>query len=329
MTLIKTTQEILDYVPIDRTIDFPRLKPYVEEAQENWINEALGADQLAELETQYESDTLTSDNQKLLKQCQRVIACMAVPEFMDFNQIEVSDAGNQIQTDDNHKTAFQWQKDTSQGSLRQRGMIALDNMLATLENFLDLYPLWRDSEAATIQLQHLITNTTDFDMQVRIGKSRSMFLALMPLMKKVEWMYIREHIGEALYDEIKNEILTRSVSADNQSLLENYLIPATAHLTVFKAMIPLSLKVSDRGVLIHEIMNSGDNVRKESAANTQLMQGLMDQYETEGRYYLEEAKKYLNVNASDTKYNAFFSSSLYQGTTKTPFQNHKTKIFFA
>lgn len=133
-----------------------------------------------------------------------------------------------------------------------------------------------------------------------------------PTIVNVQRMYIEDLLGTKLYNQILSQIGSSTVSSQNQTLLDDYVIPCMMEY-VKSEMAP---------VLQYQYMNIGieeKNSEHASGADLQKVLFLMDKWKNNAEKLAEKCTKYLCKNAS--------TFTLYQDNTEIDeYQPNKTNF---
>lgn len=139
---------------------------------------------------------------------------------------------------------------------------------------------------------------------------------LIQLIKDVQINYLRPILGKELYNEIINEIETNTVTALNEELIDNYIIPYIIQRGIYEAIPNLSFKFTNINVgkmnsennesaTLEEMIWLRDNVQRQRIVNVKnnLLEFLFDEVND---YPLFEESKYFKDNITkDNKYSIF------------------------
>ncbi len=314
MALIKTIEEIKDQVGINSTNTIKNVMMDIEDIEESHIVPVLGRPQYDALHSAYNTQTEQSPMGgfllELWKKTIKALINLAYAQNIDIAQVQVTDRGIVKQND----SAYQYQKIDVQKYFQKKGFNGIEALILFLEENKVNFPLWANNDAVySITKQFFINTAAQFNKEYSIGNSRRTFMALWPAMKKAEAFYIEETIGTDLFDAIKNYIKTgEPASADNDQLLDKFIRPALAHLTIFLAINELNLEITADGVMINEVTaGNGTSKTSKMPSDTRLE---IKRYEAEktGLRFIKNLKDYLNKNASATKYQLYFESDLYE-----------------
>jgi hypothetical protein len=337
MALFRTVEEIKQYISVNVSTEIDTILPYIKQSEIKFIKPVLGAEQYNALVKYYNdegsfsgSDSAEYYNKydELIEKVQLPLVNYAYSIYMPIGAVQISEQGVQIISTDTKKTAFEWQVDKVEKSFLNTAFDFTEELLKWLEENKEYFPLWVNSDAYTEEKNLIINTAKDFNEWFFISESRRLFIQLKSIMKSIEKKYIITTIYQELYDEIKNEILTDTVSADNLILL-NIMKPAIAHLTMERAISELSIKIIPEGVFESSILN----INEKRAASLDRVALLKDNLHRDGNAEIKELQAYLDVNASATKYVAYYNSDLYidpVGATseRGEFKNDSTKGLF-
>ncbi len=339
MSLIESIAEIKEHLAINMTSQIKTLRPYIEQAQIKFIKPVLGAALYNALVAEYESSGSSSSTtmSDLLEQVQRPLAYLSYSLYLPTGNIMASDSGIHISVTDTKKQAFQWQVDEFQNSLLELGFTAIEELYIFLEENLEDYPTWESSEAYTTFRETFIQTAKEFQKYINIHSSRRVFVAIMPVMKKIEEFEIANVLGEDLYNEMKEDLTGGSGSGSGEAILAEHqeILPwikaACAHLTVARAATDQNIELNANGV--HMIATSGVNMNAKKSAGNDAISPFIYAAQRDGQAYLHKIRDYLNKNASEEKFAKYYSSDLYEELesdeyTPRSFTNSKDKKSF-
>jgi len=305
--LITTKEELLAYLPINVSFHFNLVKPFLLHVQREEIIPLLSQAEFDNLVEHYQGSTPNADKQTLLETVQSALAPLAFERAIPHLNVQVSSSGIHISTNEDKKTAFQWQIDELRHSYLSIGYKALDQMLVYLEEKKAVFTDWAGSESFTELKGHFIQSAAEFNEIVHIEQSRRMFLYLKPIMARVEETYIAGITSHPLFEEIKAE-LKGTVSEANAKLLP-FIRTAVAHLTIARAVTELSAKLDFRGLTQYDNTGSRETMHNRKAVELNMLTAFKTSHFEEGKSRLAELDDYLQANAD--AYPLFKSSDNY------------------
>lgn len=108
-------------------------------------------------------------------------------------------------------------------------------------------------------------------------------------------LYILPILGTALYNEIITEVNANSVSADNVTLLEDYIQDALLYYTLSEAISLMVYKMENKSI----VKKNSDNSTPIDSYEVSM---LRDSFKDKAEMFANRATKYLIENATATKY---------------------------
>jgi hypothetical protein len=332
MALISTIEQFKMHVSVNSLTEIDSIMPDILLAEDEYISKLLGPDFYDHLTAGFTEGTLTELQGKLLVKLQAAIANLAMVEYLPLNQVQISDAGIHILSDSMQKTAFQGQIKDLMAGFQRKGFNALEKVLTFLNAFIDEpdFALWANSAAVTIAAQHFINTSTDFSRYYNIGNSHLTFLNLLPIIGKQEEFALEPVLGSDFFEEIKEQIIDRDVSSENNFLLLRFIRPALAHLTVAKALTEGGFRFNGEALELAVLESTGNGNKSGTSRPEELLEAKRQEAFHDGQAYLVKLKLYLNQNATSEKYPTYFSSATYTapGGEQVVFKNSdSTKTF--
>lgn len=295
MRIARTIAEIRQYIRVNINFMPNLLLPSELDAQDI-VSKIIGKAQYEDLLTAYTNSTLSTEQTKLLPYVQRTMVALTFLIYADEGQLEISASGININVSQERKTAFQWQITELKKQQKKRGFTALENLLMFLQNSnVGTYPIWENSPERAEHLKFFINNSQTFSQNYQIRNDFSLFLFLRETLEDVEEKYILPIIGKQLFDEIKVQILTNTVSATNKELLK-LINRACAWKTIGQAIPKLVGYVDEFGITDEYTSMILDANAKNPSTNEVLSLKLRT-IEQESETYISKLNDYLIANA--------------------------------
>lgn len=341
-TIVQTFDEVQQYLAINAELEISQFYPDLEWAENRYLKPILGEELLEYLRVQLDSSNMSAEAIALLPYCQKIEVYLAMCKFIPMLQVQVSAAGVRINTDGGNKTAFQWQiEDLKQEYLAEKGFQFIEDLYKFLEdNQEDYEALGWEGDLTTNNRQFFIRSATDFNQHVRINESRRVYVNIMPIMKAVEDFRIEGQLGTDFYQELKDAIRADTLGGEDSNadgpeidLVNKYIAPAVAYLTMSEALLDLNLVITADGIIMSNIIATGlsDSVKQKGIPRDNLLETKRNEYERKGLAYLRRMKEYLDANASEDVFATYFESDLYSDPDGTdpvnPDRNTEDKIF--
>lgn len=300
MTLIKTNAELKKYVEISAALDDSTTQPSIAAAERRYLAPLLGP-MYAILTAAYATATndveaIADDNLKALARvAQEALANLAMMLIIPRLSVNVSDAGIRRNENDAVKTAFQYQEQNLQESYAAAGFDTLEDMLELLYSNPDnAFDDWQDSDAAKKEKKYFISSAIAFDGYYPIFRARQTYISIRYIMQRIENFQVLKLIGQDLFDDLKANPGTTA----NKKLLDDYICPAIAMLTIAKGLREKAVTVSEKGVTVSVTAPDRNRPSREPAPAA-MIGPMAEQLETDGNEYLSRMGDYLAANTSD------------------------------
>lgn len=309
MAIIKTIEEVIVQADIGHEIDFEKLQPTFSYVAEEIIKPLIGSEQYTEIETDYETGSLSQAQTDLLAKIHSAVVKIGLSFYADIGELTFTNAGLIRKETADQKSPFKYQTDNVREHYLQRGYEAAESLLGFLEENTATYTTWAASSAYTINKEYYINSAKDFSKYYEIHSSRVTFLRMRSVMRYTD-LQISKIIGSDLSTEIHDQILGDNLNADNLYLLEKYLKDVFALLTIREALEDLTIDYVHNGVLIYQFKTpSGQEAH---TPDDNLLNIKKSNVSMRAENFINELRDYLNANAAADKYSAYFNSDLYE-----------------
>jgi hypothetical protein len=320
-------QLLRDFLATDLTMEMGKILPYIKEAERDVLIPLIGQDFFDELESAASSsasgssDTTIQDT--LISKFQNAVANIAVYLGADRLRSHISSAGMH-EHDTEYAEPLTWQMVRDIKREHQKaGYNALEDGMKYLFSNRDDFDTWLLSDEFNEYKEFFISEASEFSKYENINDSFLSLQALRPVIRRVEEFVIKPLIGETIFNSIKSELLSegsgsgsteQTIGTDNEALLD-LIKPALAHHTIAQAIqdnLPIYFDGSNITVAISRLdfynaadgvttVHTRDMIKSKAAASLR-----------HGRAYMEKLERYLQENASASKYPSFFNSDLYE-----------------
>ena len=169
-----------------------------------------------------------------------------------------------------------------------------------MEEKKDVFPSWIDSSGYTIFFENYIHTSIEFTKHVALlGESRSIFLQLKGLMCQVEEELILDVLGSGQDSTFRYKLKNGSADSNEKSAIK-IIQRIIAYKSMAKALVLLSLKLDERGVLVFDATGASDNKQYRKSAEENAIAKRADYYLTESI-----AQEKLLIKLLDGNINAF------------------------
>ncbi|AWW31833.1 hypothetical protein DN752_17790 [Echinicola strongylocentroti] len=254
MMLINSTEELKEYIPASIALGFDDIKPKIRLVEREVIKRIFSS-------AIYDRATNAgaADNDRALKELlSEAVAHLALLQYIDMGQVLISSSGIQIASNENTKTAFEWQIDGLKKQCSLQGWGAVESALAFMETLPegDLLTAWEETDTYKDSQMSVLSTLKQFEQYVSLHHSRVLFNKLLPTMTDQQ-----EKVKAALGDSLWTKVVGYSSeedSAQKTRLLRVYKKcgKALAYFTVAEGFVDTMLVLSDNGPLVIEAMQS-------------------------------------------------------------------------
>ena len=310
MALIKSSDELKEYIRISGNLNIEGILPSVPEAQDKFLRNILGEELLTDLDEWYNLDEGSQPSveayENLLPYVQRALARFTIVVASAELDIHLTDSGFGVISNTNLTPASAERVKKYDQQNEKRAWDNIEILLRFLEQNKTDYPEWVSSDAYTMAIRNLVNSAEEFDDIISIDKSRLYFSRVRTIMDDADLLHIRPTISDELFDVLINQIKNDSVTAANQKIL----------------------KLLRRAEVFYTAIDSLDRTKYDGTGvqiNLQFMQRDIETYKNKAAQYLSEARKILDNNPDD--YPEYRDSDVYVGldedgeTQYSPFDN--------
>jgi len=133
----------------------------------------------------------------------------------------------------------------------------------------------------------------------------------------VQKLYIKKILGTALYNELNTEINAGGVSANNVTLLDDYLQDVLLYYVLAEGIALFTYKIENKSVVKKTSENSSPIDSEEVAM-------LRDMYKDKAEYFAQQCTNFLCANATDSVYNAYLNPGSTYDTIIPNKNNYKS-----
>lgn len=326
--LIRTPQEVKKYLRIDITANSADTLPDINTAERKYLVPVLGNTLYSLLQQAYDTDVIPGTRYAaLLELAQAVIAPLAYFNDRALINVRITEAGFRKSMTADQAPVYKWDYQALASALQERGMEAIENLLALLEQQADTYPEWKNDPVYGIYTSSIIRTGTVFNESYPLAFPRYCFLQLQPIIRMVEDMYISKSIGAVFFSSLKS--MVRPGSGPEMEVLR-LLRNAIANLTVYHAAGRMGVQVTARGFIVNLLDKEQYDGQQATADNNSLFK-LAEDAERVGHSYLKDAISLLNNTSSTQVFPLYHASSYYESPTRPeePSINSRLKSSFA
>ncbi len=301
--MITTIDELKQYVEVSSGLKMPTVEPSLRIAERRNLRSCLGEQLFNQLLASYKDSgfkvaAMPAALQELARLSQFVVANIGMSLLIPRLSVSVSDTGLARIENEGKKTAFQYQEVNLRESYLRAGFDGLDDVLNHRESNKESFPEWVSSPSYLDYKKYFIQSAEQFSASFNIQHSRLAFLSIRYIMKRVEDFQVQDITGKKLFSVLKSELKSGTISEKHQVLLDDYIRPGVALITIAKGVWERALDISESGVTV-SIKGSTDNNELRQSAELNKQQKMADQLLADGNEYLSRLGQFLNDNITD------------------------------
>lgn len=330
--LFKTDAELRAYLKVNAAFESATLADSIL-AVRHHITTVLSTTEYAALLAAYNASPGTALPAKyatLLPYVQEALARLALWHF-SLDNLEASNAGFFTNSGkEQRKTPWQWQLNDTRTQLRYDAFNAVEKILHFLwDNWatsVTSYTLWYVSAEREATRKLFINSSKEFSLYYNIGQSYELYCKLNTAHYHVDRAIIQPIISPELYDQIKTQISTNTVTGANTTLLTDFIQPAAAYLTIAHGIDENATTFTELG-LVEQFDSERQTQRASLPARTELLARRKKTALEKGQLYLTTLANYLYANAAS--YPLFLASDTYDAmVTQRSTTTKQTRGFF-
>jgi hypothetical protein len=317
-------EEFKKYISVNSTLSFDTLEPYLALAERQFLKPVLGADILAALQVYYDAsldsgsgsvsgsasgsgDSSPSDDklQELLELCQGAVLNLAYLKGWSVLIIQLNNNGAARFENENNKGLYKYQEDAVLESFKADGFGNLDAVIAFLEEYIDVFPSFKDTEYYSINKSSLVQTTADFQRAFDINSSGLVFRRLRPYIRLVEKFSVIPLLGKDLYAELL--VLLNGTGSGSGSSSDDWKADVLAMLqdgipwlVMGEAVKTYGANITDNGFYLLGKKGSEKSDSTSAALSKDEKERLSRDYLATGEKYLQGAQVIIDENADDS-----------------------------
>lgn len=258
MALISTISEFKNYIAIDGNAKWATIKPFVNEAEMLYIVPLLGKEFYDEFRAAYTASVaetptpLSEENAVLLPYIQRPLAYYTMLQAIPHITVTFGELGIRQHRSDDSDAAPRWKQNELQFQALKMADIHADKLLEYLEETAtdEIHGTWFNSTANVKTKGLIVYSTGILSNHISINNSRRVYLALRNTIRDVEARHISKLIGKAQYDEIVQQIVSSSLSIENEALVQK-LEPIISKYSLYLRLQFMRVQIAGEGIVIY------------------------------------------------------------------------------
>lgn len=284
--LINNIADLKRHIVVSATFDFEKVLPHAKRAERKLIN-LIGIDQYDTfvVHTLDDSDTPINKVRELLEEA---ISNQGLLWAMPTLNILITNSGTKVSETTKSSNADWKEKRDLERSLNKIYNEALDDAFQIMEDNVDDFQEWRDSEYYTVFKSLIVSQTKTFDKYFTINKNRQTFIALQPYMRESEDQYLKGMLGQCTINQLKTKSAEEIIISAQEEAQK-----AIVALTVAKVADTGSFFLTESSMVTSSVMLPWDKIGELSEDK---MIRLKSARQNAGEQYLKSLKKIIVDN---------------------------------
>ena len=302
--LIRNSDTLKQHLAMASQFDFNLIKPYILQAELNYIIPHLGQEIVDELEVYADSvdsgGPANADKDKLLAKVIPALAPLAFSLFVPIGSVHISSAGFSNIENQHNKAIYKYQKDDLISNFRLQGYTALEHCLSFLQSKTGTYTTWASSSTATAYKSHLVKTTSAFNSYAFINNSSLVFIALKPAMEFILQSRIYPAICQNYYGELVTKTAEDDLGAADKAILP-WILRAICNYTLAGGLRTQAVdNHPDRGMSVYGFLPAAEMRRENSTIDPESrLSTMLAALKAQGDFALDKIIKILQEAPDD------------------------------
>jgi len=290
--LINNIATLKEFLPAAVTLDFADIRQQVRITEREIIKPYFGKPVYDLVNT----SEPTQEAAELKELMQEATAYLALAAYLPFGTTQISSAGIQIASNDNMKTAFEWQTAQLKTEAAKTGWMAIESGLEFLSraNGEALKTAWQQSQYFEQASKYLLPNLKAFQKFVFLSNSHTTFKKILPVLIDVQ----EEIIAQAISPGLLAKLIHSSPENAVLNSAANKAKKALAYFAMSMSFSDSMLILSDSGQLVIKAM-SKDVSEAKTTAPEKLVERIAESYRTKADGALTELCRFCQENIAD------------------------------
>lgn len=263
--LINSLAELKEYLPASVLLAWADIEPKVRMVERDIIRKQFSKaiyDHVQALDAGEQA-------QELRELLSEATAHLALLHYIGFGQVHITSSGIQIESNQNLKTAFEWQITDLRRECSLQGWNAIESALEIMETLTegDLLDLWKLTPAYLASRSALIPSLREFQKYVHLGDSRVLFNKLLPTLTEQQESRFQLALGPAMWlrlGDYDNPDVDASIRI-RIAHVRKMCARALAYATIGEGFVNTMLVLTDNGPMVIDGMQSRLTEAKKTA----------------------------------------------------------------
>ena len=289
--ILETTIDLKKYVSIAQSFEFQDFEPYIQKAVNAYTHKYVGNLHVTL------SDEAIGENSQIKNQAREhlrsALANFGMYIYMPLLAVQLDSSGISVNTSENRAAASWGQIKDIRRELLRAGHESMDLLLALLDSNLSIFTDYTTNYSPANN-ELLVNNSVTFSKYYTIFDSRQTYLALMPIIRKVEDQYLQTFLCPELITALKLGV------TGNLKAVKVALQKAIVAFTVAKVSTNGLFVFDERGLRIDfENMSDGRRENPSYGKSVDQLQSLAEEEINNGTQYLKLVAEIIESNPGD------------------------------
>lgn len=313
--IFKSTEELVEFIPIPVSTDFKQLRPEIETAQREYLFDLFGAAFCSDLIDKLEGTNGPSDlEQELIDRMRYVVAQMTMYNSTDLINIEVTSGGFTVNNSEGKSVASSNRVLLFKEQLYKNAQKGVNELFLFLESKADDFTDWKDGDERKAFKQYVVSTPKRFNQcLLGINVGYFIFSKMLPTMEILEERYFTEILGKNLFNHIKTKLRNSEALGDYAPILP-LMQRAIAPMVLAETFDSLKLEMDGTAAFISSIKNANEPQQR-SATSALDEERVVAKHREYASKAFQDLAKHLLDNADD--YQLFNESTAFSDRTGT------------
>lgn len=294
-------EQIKEFIPVSAAVDFDRVKPFIDDAERDYLVPAIGADIYNKLiaggfDSSGSGAVPVSVGDKAVALARRAVINIAFYLGFDSLNSAMGASGFYRTESETQRGLYKYQEENIKERFKSAGFNGIDTLLAHLEENVEFFPEFYESDEFTVISTSIVPDTKTFNKIFFINNSRLVYKRMAQYMQIVEDVKLPAAMGDDFYNEVREKLFSRSPDEKYKALLP-YLQKIIVHRAVAIAIFELGVNITDREVFYLGLAGGfPDSSTKKNIGNENAAQ-IAERANETADSYLAKLKKMLLADA--------------------------------
>ncbi|WP_297095592.1 DUF6712 family protein [uncultured Draconibacterium sp.] len=180
---------------------------------------------------------------------QEAIIWKGIYEYVPEGNVIIDNSGFHHQkSNDNQVQAFQWAVNAVAAKYLRNAYNTIEQLLSYLDKKRDNIASWKDSDAEKASLELFVPTAAVFQESVYIDSSRRLFIAMIPIMRRIERVNIKPVLADR-FDTIKTKLQAKTDLEESEKIMLEHIRIIVPNLAMATAMVQFPVQVMPEGLI--------------------------------------------------------------------------------